>query len=93
MIDNELKTIIKEYIYSEIDSSNEINGFSSNLSCMKSMRDKYDMKKTLSNEHIKITDDSVIMNGETIAEIQRTYSVRRVNLCYKQLKPKIIWFD
>ena len=37
MIDNELKTIIKEYIYSEIDSSNEINGFSSNLSCMKSM--------------------------------------------------------
>ena len=45
MIDNELKTIIKEYIYSEIDASNELDGFSSNLSCMKSMRDKYDMKK------------------------------------------------
>ena len=45
MIDNELKTIIKEYIYSEIDASNELDGFLSNLSCMKSMRDKYDMKK------------------------------------------------
>lgn len=91
MIDNELKTIIEEYIYAEVDSSNEADGFASHLSSMHSMRDMFDMKKTLRAEKITITGDSVIMDDEKIAEIHRNFSTRRVRLCYKQLRPKIIW--
>lgn len=55
------------------------------------MRDMFDMKKTLRNEHIIITGDSVIMDDEKIAKIYRNFSTRRVRLCYKQLRPEIIW--
>lgn len=48
-------------------------------------------KRMLHENGIRVRDNSVEQNGAIVARIHRRYSQRRVNLCYRELKPTIEW--
>lgn len=62
-------------------------------------KDIYQLCKFLVNNGIKVSyggvqdDDSIKINGEKVGEVVRSYSSRKVNGEYRELKPKIQWFD
>lgn len=42
------------------------------------------------NNNIKLKNGIVYKNGVPIAKIKRQYSSKKINGCYKEIKPKII---
>ena len=65
----------------------------------RSERDLYQLAKFLNQNGIIVSyggvqdDDSIRVDGEKVGEIVRSYSSRKVNGEYKELKPKIKWYD
>lgn len=53
--------------------------------------DNFHLKLDLHHAGIRFNRDDIEMNGKVVAKIQRRYTQRKVNLCYKELMPKIIW--
>ena len=59
----------------------------------KGFREIYELTKYIKDNKVSIKDDKIYVAGEEVGEIVRSYSSRRVNLAYQELKPKIKWYD
>lgn len=53
-------------------------------------RASWDSIATLSREKIRIRGDVVEKDGRPIYKIERRYSRKKINLCYPELKPRLI---
>lgn len=52
----------------------------------------FDIHKFIKIENIERKNDYIYKNNEIIAEIEKRYSKRKINLEYKELKSKIKWY-
>ena len=59
----------------------------------KGFREIYELTKYIKDNKVSIKDDKIYVAGEEVGEIVRSYSSRRVDLAYQELKPKIKWYD
>lgn len=87
MITNELKKAVMAVLLEDIQRSNAEDGFCAPVSGWGDVRSH----NLLRENGIKLETFAVMQHGRKVATIRRNYASRAVRLCYKELKPTIIW--
>lgn len=81
------KDLIYTWLCERVDNDNRENGFFTNYCKRKlTMREEIEL---FDNNNYRITDYFILKDNVKVYRIHRKYATRKVNLCYKQLKPTI----